>query len=96
MDQDDLLCWLDFLLGNLFITVDDSLFKQTIGIPMGTNCAVFLANFYLTYEFDFMKRLVCVNTYPIFLHKLCHIRCFVDDLFVPDAPTFQGFYVFES
>ena len=44
VDKDDLLCWLDFLLDNLFITAGDSLFKQTIGIPMGTNCAVFLAN----------------------------------------------------
>ena len=69
VDQDDLLCWLDFLLDNLFIIVGDSLFKQTIGIPMGTNCAVFLANLYLfTYEFDFMKRLVSANTCPIFLH----------------------------
>jgi hypothetical protein len=90
--QDDLLCWLYFLLDNLYITVGGSLFKQTIGIPMGTNCAVFLANLYLfTYEFDFMKRLVSANTCPVFLHKLCHIRPFVDDLFVLDIPTFQEF-----
>jgi hypothetical protein len=38
-----------------------------------------------------MKRLVSANTCPIFLHKLCHIRRFVDDLFVPDIPTFEEF-----
>ena len=48
---------------------------------MGTNCAVFLANFYLfTYEF----------------HKLCNVRRFVDDVFVPDIPFFQEFLYINS
>jgi len=90
VDKDD-LCWLDFLVDNFFIIAGDSLFKQTIGIPMGTNCAVFLANLYLfTYEYDFMKCLVCANTCPVFLHKLCHIRRFVDDLFVLDDLHFMS------
>lgn len=68
---EDICSWIDFLLDNLYISVGDSLFQQIIGIPMGTNCAVFLANFYLfTYEFEFMKRLISNNTCPTILHKL--------------------------
>ncbi len=52
---------------------------------MGTNCALYLANFYLfTYEFDFIKRLVKSNTCPVVLHRLSLVCRFVDDLFVPD------------
>lgn len=55
-----------FLLDILYISLGDSLFKQSIGIPMGTNCVVFLANFYLfTYEFDFIERLISTNTCPM-------------------------------
>ena len=59
---------------------------------MGTYCAVFLANFYLfTYEFDFMECLISKGTCLVFLHKLCNVRQFVDDLFVCDIPSFQEF-----
>ena len=92
VDKEDICTWLDFLLDNLYISLGDSLFKPTIVIPMGINCAVFLANFYLfTYEFEFMERLICANTCPVFLHKLCNVRRFVDDLFVLDIPSFQEF-----
>ena len=35
----------------------DSLFRQTIGIPMGTDCAPFLANLYLySYEYQWLLK----------------------------------------
>jgi hypothetical protein len=59
---------------------------------MGTNCVVYLANFYLfTYEFDFIKHLLKSNTCPVVLHRLSLVRRFVDDLFVPDFPDFEKF-----
>ena len=59
---------------------------------MGTNCAVYLANFYLfTYEFDFIKCLLNSNTCPVVLHSLSLVCRFVDDLFVPDFPDFENF-----
>ena len=36
-----------------------------------------------------MKHLVCANTCSIFLHKLCHIKRFVNDLFVLDILSFH-------
>jgi hypothetical protein len=59
---------------------------------MGTNCAVYLVNFYLfTYEFDFIKRLLKSSTCPVVLHRLSLVRRFVDDVFVPDFPDFVDF-----
>ena len=44
-----------YLLDNIFIT---KLYRQAIGIPMGTNCAPLVANLFLfCYERDFMKSL---------------------------------------
>ncbi len=48
---------LDFLMDNLFLIHGQSVFKHSIAISMGTNCAVFLANFYgiiFICEFSFL------------------------------------------
>ena len=47
-----------YLLDNIFIRFATKLYKQTIGIPMGTNCAPLVADLFLVcYEIDFMKSL---------------------------------------
>jgi hypothetical protein len=77
---------------NLFLCFGQGVYRQCIGIPMGTNCVVYLANLYLfTYEFDFIKCLLNSNTCPVVLHRLSLVRRFVDDLFVPDFPDFVKF-----
>ena len=38
---------------------DDKIFRQVIGIPMGTSCAPYLANIFLhMYEYDYLRELV--------------------------------------
>jgi hypothetical protein len=84
-----LISWLDFLLDNLFLCFGHGVYIQCIGIPMGTNCVVYLDNFYLfTDEFDFIKCLLKSNTCPLVLHRLSLVHRFVDDIFVPDFPAF--------
>jgi hypothetical protein len=61
-------------------------------VSPGTNCVVYLANFYFfTYEFDFIKCLLKSNTFPVVLHRLSLVGRFVDDLFVLDFPDFVNF-----
>ncbi len=85
-----MISWLDFLLDKVFLCFGQGVYRQCIGIPMGT-CAVYLANFYLlTYEFDFIKRLLTSNTCPVVLHSLSLVCMFVD-LFVPNFPDFENF-----
>jgi hypothetical protein len=91
-EASDLISWLDFLLDNLFMFFGYCAYRQCIGIPMGTNCAVYLANFYLfTYEFDFINCLLKTNKCPVVPHRLSMVHRFVDDLFVPDFPDFENF-----
>jgi hypothetical protein len=37
---------LEFLIDNIFVFFGGILFQQVVGIPMGTNCAPLLADFY--------------------------------------------------
>jgi hypothetical protein len=92
VEASDLISCLVFLLYNLFLFLTHCPYRQCIGISMGTNCVVYLANFYLfSYEFDFLKRLLKNNTCPVVLHRLSLVGRFVDDLFVPDFPDFENF-----
>jgi hypothetical protein len=89
VEASDLISWLDFLLDNLFLCFGQGVYRQCIGIPMGTNSAVYLANFYLFInEFDFIERLFKSITYPVVLHSLSLVLRLVDDHFVPDFSRF--------
>jgi hypothetical protein len=47
-----------YLVDNTFVCIGDRIYKQKVGIPMGTNCAVYLATYFLlTFELDFMIKL---------------------------------------
>ena len=48
-------CWID----NIFVLFGGCVFQQTVGIPMGTNCAPLLADLFLySYEADFIQNLL--------------------------------------
>ena len=47
-----------FLLDNIFIQFGTNLYRQVVGIPMGTNCAPLVADLFLfCYERDFLLSL---------------------------------------
>ena len=49
---------LTFLLDNIFIRFGTKLYRQIVGIPMGTNCAPLVADLFLfSHECDFMMAL---------------------------------------
>ena len=49
---------LTFLLDNIFIRFGNKLYRQVVGIPMGTNCAPLVADLFLfCYERDFIMSL---------------------------------------
>ena len=46
-----------FLIDNIYVRFGSSVFRQVIGIPMGTNSAPLLADLFLhTFEYDFMVK----------------------------------------
>ena len=49
---------MNYLIDNCYVSCGDSLFRQKIGIPMGTDCAPFLANLFLySYEHEWMMKM---------------------------------------
>ena len=53
---------LSFLLDNIYIRFGTKLYRQIVGIPMGTNCAPLVADLFLfSYERDFIKDLSSDN-----------------------------------
>jgi hypothetical protein len=48
-----------FLVGNICVFFGDQVFQQSVGIPLGTNCAPLLADLFLySYESEFVHRLL--------------------------------------
>ncbi len=92
-EASDLISRLDFLLDNLCLCFGHCTYRQcTTGIPMRTNCAIYLAHFYLfSYEFDFLKFLFKNNTCLVVLHRLYLVCRIVDDLFVAKFPDLENF-----
>ena len=49
----------EFLIDNIFVKFGGRLFRQVIGIPMGTNCAPLLADLFLySYESEFLDNMI--------------------------------------
>ena len=48
---------LEYLIDNIFVEFGGRIYLQTIGIPMGTNCAPLLADLYL-YNAEFVQSLI--------------------------------------
>ena len=56
LSETDIINMLKFLIDNIFAMFGGRVFQQTVGIPMGTNCAPLLADFFLySYEVDFIQ-----------------------------------------
>ena len=56
----DQICrMVEFLIDNIFVKFGGCLFRQVIGIPVGTNCAFFLADLLLySYESEFLDNMI--------------------------------------
>ena len=84
---------LSFLIDNSYIIYKGNLFRQIIGIPMGTNSAPHMANIYLhVYEHNYIEQLKSQHKYDD-LKRLQHIFRYQDDLFViNDGGLFDSLY----
>ena len=86
---DDVVFLLHWLIDNTYVTVGNKIFKQCIGIPMGTDCAPYLANLFLyAYEFDFMNKLIKDKNWLI-LRKFSKCFRYIDDLLTINNDNFM-------
>jgi hypothetical protein len=80
IDCDTLIEMIDWLIDNTFVTIGTSVFKQVIGIPIRTDCAPYLANFFLySYEFDFLNDTLKEKDFDT-LYKFNKCHRYIDDL----------------
>ena len=57
VDCSGMIRLLNWLIDNIYVTFGDKVFRQKIGIPMGTDCAPFLANLFLySYEKEWIDK----------------------------------------
>ena len=81
---------LTFLLDNIYIRFGSKLYRQIVGIPMGTNCAPLLADLFLfCYERDFMLSLSEENQ-PGVIEAFNSTSQYLDDLLNIDNNFFDS------
>jgi len=73
----EMITW---LIDNTYVTIGNAVFRQVIGIPMGTDCAPYLANLFLfAYEFEFLNFTLKEKDFST-LHKFKKCHRYIDDL----------------
>ena len=91
-DEAEFLELFEFLIDNIYIRFGSDVFRQVVGIPMGTNCAPLLANLYLFYhEYHFLNTLKSDKDkkYHCRLFKLTYR--FIDDLLSVNNKMFKKY-----
>ena len=79
-----------YLLDNIYISFGTKLYRQIVGIPMGTKCAPLVADLFLfCYERDFMTSLSDVKQAEI-IEAFKSASRYLDDLLNIDNPYFEG------
>ena len=88
-----LVSWINYIIDNAYISYNGELFRQIIGIPMGTSCAPYLANLFLhVYEYEYLKQLVENDNLDI-AKKLQNLYRYQDDcLSLNDSNLFHEHY----
>ena len=81
---------LSCLLDNIYIRFGTKLYRQIVGIPVGTNCAPLVADLFLyCYERDFINDLSSDNQANV-IKAFNSTSRYLDDLLNIDNPYFEG------
>ena len=70
---------IEFLVDNIYVRFGGQLFRQMVGIPIGTNCAPLLADLFLySYENELLDKLIEESKRKL-ARKFNLSYCFIDD-----------------
>ena len=82
---------IEFLVDNIYLRFGGQLFRQMVGIPMGTNCAPLLADLFLySYENEFLDKLIKEGKRKLARRFNLSYR-YIDDLISFNNKRFKGF-----
>ena len=81
---------IDFLIDNIYVRFGSSVFRQVIGIPMGTNSAPLLADLFLhTFEYDFKVKTMKQDITKAI--QFSNTFRYIDDLFSANNVDFGNY-----
>ena len=87
----DICKMIEFLVDNIYVRFGGQLFRQMVGIPMGTNCAPLLADLFLYfYENEFLDKLVKEGKRKL-ARRFNQSYRFIDDLLSFNNKRFKEF-----
>ena len=88
---DDICKMIEFLVDNIYVRFGGQLFRQMVGIPMGTNCPPLLADLFLySYENEFLDKLIKEGKRKL-ARKFNLSYCYIDDLISFNNKRFKEF-----
>ena len=79
---------LDFLIDNIFVMFGGRIFQQTVGIPMGTNCAPLLADLFLYSYEDYFIQSLPQGKEKKSSQSLGFTFCYIDDILLLNNSKF--------
>ena len=81
------------LINNSYFSMGNKCFRQMIGIPMGTDCAPFLANLFLfKYEYTYIMEKLKAKEYETLTH-LKYVYRYIDDITtINDKDNFKNIF----
>ena len=87
----DICKMIEFLVDNIYVRFGGQLFRQMVGIPMGTNCAPLLADLFLYFcENEFLDKLIKEGKRKL-ARKFNLSYRYIDDLISFDNKRFKEF-----
>ena len=92
----DITGMLEFLVDNIYVVFGDQVFQQTVGIPVGTNCAPLLEDLFLySYEAEFVQKLLRDNNkkqkQKILAVSFNHTFRYIDDVLSINNHNFPNY-----
>ena len=80
---------MEYLIENVYVSIRNRVYRQCVGIPMGTDCAPLLANLFLFYyKYKYMKNLIKNNI--ILAKKFNNTMRYIDDLLTLNNNQFDA------
>ena len=92
LSSTDIIEMLGYLLDNIYVKYRGNIFRQIIGVPMGTDCAPVLANLFLfVFEYKYVMNLI--STGDSDMRLLRFVYRYIDDLLIlNDNGNFANIY----
>ena len=89
INKNMLVAHVEYLIDNIYVSIGNGVYRQCVGIPMGTDCAPLLANLFLFYyEYKYMRNLINMNL--MLAKKFNNTMQYIDDLLTLNNISFHS------